>query len=695
MLEGVIITMCHRRRPELTVWPSLGPVFVALILVYHNPSFLGARAAGIPGGWIPGLGALVVPLQHGHFNSSVAPLPSSRLRRGLLGEARVWLYGSVLTRGYYYINLMFGTPAQRFALIVDTGSTVTYVPCSTCTECGRHQDKPYVPSTSTTYRPVPCQSAVCPAHACDGEGRCKYDRHYAEDSTSSGILADDVVGFGEASTLLPARLLFGCETRETGDLYTQKADGIIGLGRGPLGIMDQLVAQGALADAFSLCYGGWEKGGGAAIFGNATLPASMRYTPLVPLANGSPSTFYNLRIEALKIGGKVLQLASGAFDQGYGVVLDSGTTFTYLPQPVFAQFKAAVIAGVKGLRMVEGPDPQYSDICFGGARSDGSDLQQHFADVTFVFGGAVAYELSPENYLFQHRKVPGAFCLGIFQNKDAGTLIGGIMVRNTLITYDRAGERVGFWKTDCRKLFQELQSLEQAGNAKAPALPPDLAAEPPADVVLPPYNLEAPAPGPQAGASPPLPPNASFHTYTAPGCKGCASQILVSMTLETNYSQFSELTPEFLADMVRELSVYTGQVELDAYSELDEGGVALQFQVVPYQPATYIPTSTVERVQELLSSNQLGLRDAFGEYNVTSVVVVPASFARRHNLQLIWASVAGAALVVLALVGVGMVICLCRRRQHRAASKYATMGETSEDSTTEEEDGLGRSAPRL
>lgn len=26
-----------------------------------------------------------------------------------------------------------------FALIVDTGSTVTYVPCSSCEQCGRHQ----------------------------------------------------------------------------------------------------------------------------------------------------------------------------------------------------------------------------------------------------------------------------------------------------------------------------------------------------------------------------------------------------------------------------------------------------------------------------------------------------------------------------------------------------------------------------
>lgn len=42
---------------------------------------------------------------------------------------------------YYTTRLWIGTPPQQFALIVDTGSTVTYVPCSTCEQCGRHEVK--------------------------------------------------------------------------------------------------------------------------------------------------------------------------------------------------------------------------------------------------------------------------------------------------------------------------------------------------------------------------------------------------------------------------------------------------------------------------------------------------------------------------------------------------------------------------
>ena len=40
---------------------------------------------------------------------------------------------------YYYANVWLGSPPQQFALIVDTGSTVTYVPCATCSQCGKHQ----------------------------------------------------------------------------------------------------------------------------------------------------------------------------------------------------------------------------------------------------------------------------------------------------------------------------------------------------------------------------------------------------------------------------------------------------------------------------------------------------------------------------------------------------------------------------
>lgn len=97
-------------------------------------------------------------------------------------------------------------------------------------------------------------------------------------SSSSGILSNDIISFGNESELLPQRSIFGCEIMETGDLYSQRADGIMGLGRGSLSIVNQLVEKGAVSDSFSLCYGGMGVGGGAMILGAIPPPSDMVFS---------------------------------------------------------------------------------------------------------------------------------------------------------------------------------------------------------------------------------------------------------------------------------------------------------------------------------------------------------------------------------------------------------------------------------
>ncbi|KAG9152579.1 hypothetical protein Leryth_022959 [Lithospermum erythrorhizon] len=62
------------------------------------------------------------------------------LQSGRPSSARMALHDDSDQWQYYTTRLWIGTPPQMFALIVDTGSSVTYVPCSTCKTCGRHQD---------------------------------------------------------------------------------------------------------------------------------------------------------------------------------------------------------------------------------------------------------------------------------------------------------------------------------------------------------------------------------------------------------------------------------------------------------------------------------------------------------------------------------------------------------------------------
>jgi hypothetical protein len=67
---------------------------------------------------------------------------------------------------------------------------------------------------------------------------------------------------------------------ETENLILPGMNGLMGLGQGPLSIPSQLYARNATTeDVFSVCLGGLE-GGGALVFGNATPPVPLNYTPI-------------------------------------------------------------------------------------------------------------------------------------------------------------------------------------------------------------------------------------------------------------------------------------------------------------------------------------------------------------------------------------------------------------------------------
>ena len=84
-----------------------------------------------------------------------------------------------------------------------------------------------------------------------------------------------------------------------------------------------------------------------------------------------------------------VHVVQGLFDVGHGTVLDSGTTFTYLPSQAFRQLHKQVsdFALSHGLHTIPGPDPSFRDTCFGGAPSfDGSrSLEEVFPSLELHF----------------------------------------------------------------------------------------------------------------------------------------------------------------------------------------------------------------------------------------------------------------------------------------------------------------------
>ncbi|KAB1669252.1 hypothetical protein ERO13_A01G121200v2 [Gossypium hirsutum] len=555
-------------------------------------------------------------LQQSGFSSST---PNARMR----------LYDDLLSNGYYTTRLWIGTPPQEFALIVDTGSTVTYVPCSSCAHCGKHQDPRFQPDLSSTYQPVKCN----PSCNCDDEQKqCTYDRRYAEMSSSSGVLGEDIVSFGNESELVPQRAVFGCENRETGDLYSQRADGIMGLGRGQLSIVDQLVDKSVIGDSFSLCYGGMDVGGGAMVLGKITPPPEMVFSHSDPFR----SPYYNIELKEMHVAGKRLKLPTGVFDGRHGTVLDSGTTYAYFQKDAFVAFSDAILREVHSLKRVRGPDPNYDDICFSGAGRDVSQLSKSFPEVEMVFNNGNKLLLSPENYLFRHTKLIGAYCLGIFANTESTTLLGGIVVRNTLVTYDRDNDRIGFLKTNCSELWRRVK----ISGAPAPA--PSVSQSNDTNLEIPPASARSGSP---ANVLP-----GSFHI----------GFITFDMSISTNDSKLKLNFKELGQLISKELEVDNSQVRL--LNVTSKGNDYLvRWGIFPTSSASYISNSTALGIILRLRDHRLRFPERFGNYKLVEWNAEPqrkSSWWLHHLLAVVLGCI-----ITLSLSAIGIWLVIRHRRQ--------------------------------
>lgn len=336
-------------------------------------------------------------------------------------------------------------------------------------------------------------------------------RSYAEQSSSAGRVVVDVVSLGPT---LNGTVVFGCETRETGEILRQAADGILGMGRGDTSLVAQLAKEGAIADVFSLCYGSWgplpgvsgpASSNGAIVFGALPggLPRGMGITALVD--NPLYPSYYALHMTSIALDGKDIATApnvsdsaavSGSYSLGMGTVMDSGTTFIYLPTAAFTAFHSALASALTGRNMslVPGPDPTIKDVCYNApGASTGAPLASYFPGLTLAFDG-VTLTLPPENYLFAWgADQPSTFCVGVFDNGPAGgAILGAIAVRDVLVMYDRVRHNVGFLRTNCTQVM--VQGLPAIINAPAPPLHPGQTAppQPPPSPPQPPSPPRAP-----------------------------------------------------------------------------------------------------------------------------------------------------------------------------------------------------------
>jgi len=424
-------------------------------------------------------------------------------RRGLKqsSSAGLELNGKARDTGYFYATLTIGTPGQQFEVIVDTGSTYTFVTCYPCVSCGQHgSNAPYDAAKSSSYERVPCGSG-CIFGGCRSSGLCEYDEQFSEESQVGGHVVSDVIDVG--GSLGTPRIHFGCNTLETNMLRTQKANGMIALGRTDAALHRQLKKKayppGSYDGTFGLCLGSFE-GGGVLSLGKlpeqhyANFVTRKTNTRTVKLVKGSKSQYYNVDVTRMFVRNTELKKPNGAdlidsFRSGYGTVLDSGTTYTYLHEDIFIPFISEIEDKVQNdhganFFRISGGDPNYpNDVCWKNLNENKplstNNVNYLFPTFNLTFVGVNEEELSiqfpPENYLFVHPSEANAFCVGVFDNGKQGSIIGGIFARNTLFEFDDESEQQTVKispNVDCDGLRSAMDFDMATGATRHPPPPP-------------------------------------------------------------------------------------------------------------------------------------------------------------------------------------------------------------------------------
>ncbi|KAL2941888.1 Aspartic proteinase nepenthesin-1 [Bienertia sinuspersici] len=342
------------------------------------------------------------------------------------------------------MNVAIGTPPNPYSAIMDTGSDLLWTQCKPCEECFDQSTPIFDPSKSSTFSKLSCSSELCealPSSTC--QNGCQYMYTYGDYSSTQGILATETFTFGSGSDsnkVSVPKIGFGCGVENEGSGFDQGA-GLIGLGRGPLSLVSQLDEP-----KFSYCLTSIDGSKTSTLLMGSLATRNVVTTPL--LKNPSQPSFYYLNLEGISVGSTRLSIKKETFslseDGSGGMIIDSGTTISYLEESAFDQVKKAFASQLK-LPMDDSGSAGL-DLCFKMPRDTTSlDVPK------FIFHFKEAdLDLPGENYMIGDPKM-GLLCLAM--GKSSGmSIFGNVQQQNMMVVHDLAKETLSFVPIQCDTL---------------------------------------------------------------------------------------------------------------------------------------------------------------------------------------------------------------------------------------------------
>ncbi|MCD7469372.1 hypothetical protein HAX54_008342 [Datura stramonium] len=355
--------------------------------------------------------------------------------------------------GIYYTKVKLGSPPREYNVQIDTGSDILWVTCSSCNDCPQTSGLGvelnfYDITSSSTASLISCSDSMCVSSECSSEtNQCTYTFHYGDYSGTTGYYVSDLIYFDTVlGTSLIANsstpIVFGCSTSQSGGLtkMDRAIDGIFGLGQQGLSIISQLSSRGISPKVFSHCLKGEGNGGGILVLGEILNP-SIVYSPLVPSKG-----HYTVYLQSIAVNGQILPVDPGVFVSSgdRGTIVDSGTTLVYLASEAYEPFVNAITAIVSpsARPIISGKRPCYLV---------SSSIDDMFPPVSLNFAGDASMDLRPADYLAHMGFLEGAamWCV-IFEKNDLGlTILGDLVLKDKIIVYDLARQRIGWAEYDC------------------------------------------------------------------------------------------------------------------------------------------------------------------------------------------------------------------------------------------------------
>ncbi|CAH2035639.1 unnamed protein product, partial [Thlaspi arvense] len=243
-------------------------------------------------------------------------------------------------------NILFGLSSNRessksLSIGIDTSSDLTWVqcnaPCKGCTVIHSSFKNKLFCAYSHLYfllhlymlkgNIVPCSDPICSSlhwpkkpECPNPKEQCDYEVTYADQGSSMGALVIDQFSLKlQHGSFLQPRLAFGCGYDQSfPSAHPPPATaGVLGLGRGRISVLTQLVSAGLTRNVIGHCLS--SNGGGFLFFGDNLIPSTgVSWTPLMSQDNHYTTGPAELLFNGKSTGLKDLKL-----------IFDSGSSYTY------------------------------------------------------------------------------------------------------------------------------------------------------------------------------------------------------------------------------------------------------------------------------------------------------------------------------------------------------------------------------